>query len=338
LGAALTLVGSISVYAQGTDTATQGNSVPNGSAASLMSDADIAASVGPSVVQVVTDSATGSGVKVQAGILTNAHVVSDASHIDVVTSDKHRAAAQVLRIDNNGDLALLQTDLSIPPLAMEFMGQQRQGDDVLVFGYPLGLNDGGGQATLTRGIISATMKDEKTGQAVIQTDAAINHGNSGGAMVNKRGALIGIPSYELRADAAQGVNFAIAMDTVNAFLGMPQSAVTPQPAKAETGATPTIQSPRYAAIAYNAATGKYGSGWNYADLGTAQSRALSECGGGCSIVQSVTGDSYASLAAGFGGWGTSGPRATKSDAEAYALASCGGYASGCRTLVTVHNG
>jgi S1-C subfamily serine protease len=110
-----------------------------------MSDADIAAAVGPSVVQVVKDSAAGSGVNVEAGILTNAHVVTNASHIDVVTSDKHRAAAQVLRIDGNSDLALLQGDLSIPPLQMEFMAQQRQGDDVLVFGYPLGLSDSGGR-------------------------------------------------------------------------------------------------------------------------------------------------------------------------------------------------
>jgi S1-C subfamily serine protease len=301
-----------------------------------MSDADITASVGPSVVQIVTDSATGSGVKVQGGVLTNAHVVSDASHVDVVTSDKRRATAQVLRIDNNGDLALLQTDLSIPPLQMEFMAQQRQGDDVLVFGYPLGLNDGGGQATLTRGIISATTKDEKTGQAIIQTDAAVNHGNSGGAMVNKRGALVGIPSYGLRADGAQGVNFAIAMDTVNAFLGMPQSAVNPQASTPKPVVSAVTEAPRYAAIAYNATTGRYGTAWNYADLASAQSGALSECGSGCTIVQWASGDNYVSLAAGVGGWGDSGSRSTKSDAEAYALASCGQYATGCRTLATVH--
>ena len=175
----------------------------SGPTGSLMSDADVAAVVGPSVVQVVTDLATGSGVQVQGGILTNAHVVSGASRIGVNTSDKRYATARVVRLDNNGDLALLQTDLSIPTLQMEFMGQQRQGDEVLVLGYPLGLNDGGGQATLTRGIISATMTDARTGQALIQTDAAVNHGNSGGAMVNMRGDLIGIPSYGLRANGAE---------------------------------------------------------------------------------------------------------------------------------------
>jgi hypothetical protein len=92
-------------------------------------------------------------------------------------------------------------------------------------GYPLGLRQGGGQAILTRGLISGTTKRDN-GQALIQTDAAINEGNSGGAMVNMRGKLIGIASYTFAAFGAQGVHFAIAMDTVNAFLGMPQSAVT----------------------------------------------------------------------------------------------------------------
>jgi hypothetical protein len=136
-------------------------------------------------------------------------------------------ASDMQRMDSNGDLALPESDLPIPSLNMEFMGQQRQGDEVLVLGYPLGLSDAGGQATLTRGIISSTLKDTKTGQALIQTDAAVNHGNSGGAMVNMQGSLIGIPSYGLRTNGGQGVNFAIAVDTVNAFLNTPQTIVGP---------------------------------------------------------------------------------------------------------------
>ncbi len=190
-----------------------------------LTEADIAARVGPSIVQVITDTGEGSGVRIADGILTNAHVVADSRQVEVATSDRRRARATILRIDNNADLALLQTDLAVPPLDTEFMGQQRQGDAVLVMGYPLFLREGGGQAILTRGLISGTQK-EANGQALIQTDAAINPGNSGGAMVNMRGKLIGVSSYTFVKFGAQGVHFAIAMDTVNAFLGMPQSAVT----------------------------------------------------------------------------------------------------------------
>src|SRR5262249_30927437 len=156
--------------------------------------------------------------------------------------------------------------------------------------------------TMTRGLISGTFKDPTTGQALIQTDAAINSGNSGGAMVNMRGALIGIPSYVLRDEGAQGVNFAIAMDTVNAFLGMPQSAVAPAPPKARS----TPASALYAAIAYDSRTGNWGTAWNYDDPSAAEATARSGCGRpACVIVQSVVGPSYAALATGYDGWGIS---------------------------------
>jgi len=301
-------------------------------------EADIMAEVGPSVVQVLTNTGAGSGVKIQAGILSNAHVVQDANQIEVATADGRRAPATVLRIDANGDLALLQTELAIPPVEMEFMGQQRQGDEVLVIGYPLGLKSAGGQATLTRGLISGTSKDSKTGKALIQTDAAINHGNSGGAMINMRAKLVGIPSYGLRDNGAQGVNFAIAMDTVNAFLGLPLNAVAPRAPGPRPTATPgpTPDPLRYSAIAYDANSGRWGYAQNYTDLATAQSRAVSECASsGCVIVQWVSGAGYISLAKGNSGWGTSGVRPTKADAEAYALANCGKYGGGCKIAATV---
>src|SRR4051812_43231410 len=97
------------------------------------------------------------------------------------------------------------------------------------------------------------------------------------------------------------------MDTVNAFLGMPQSAVAPQPPKPKPTATPTPQPPQYAAIAYDSYAGRWGFGHNYSDLASAQAGALSACAGsGCVIVQWVSGDDYAALATGLGGWGSSG--------------------------------
>jgi S1-C subfamily serine protease len=196
--------------------------------AAPLTEADIASRVAPSVVEVVTEDGHGSGVGVAAGILTNAHVVDEARSIEVVDRAGHTAPASVLRIDRNADLALLQASLSVPPLDTEFMGQQRQGDEILVLGYPLDLRTApGGEATLTRGLISGTGIEQGTSRALIQTDAAVNPGNSGGAMVNMRGKLIGLPTFG-RIDA-QGINFAVAVDTISAFLQAPQSAVAPAP-------------------------------------------------------------------------------------------------------------
>lgn len=196
-------------------------------APSPLTVADVAARVAPSVVQVITESGEGSGVRITAGIITNAHVVKDALQIKVATDDRRIATAKVLRIDANADLALLQVDLIVPSLDTEPASQQRQGDEILVLGYPLGLRDGGGQATLTRGLISGTGIESGTGRSLIQTDAAINHGNSGGAMVNMRGKLIGVPTFVIRTNDAQGVNFAVGTDTIMAFLSQPMPTTPP---------------------------------------------------------------------------------------------------------------
>jgi S1-C subfamily serine protease len=213
--------------------------VPSPQAPPPPTEADIAARVGPSVVQVITESAEGSGVRISGGIITNAHVVKDARQIQIATNDRRTATATVVRIDVNADLALLQTDLSLPALDTETASQQRQGDEILVLGYPLGLTDRGGQATLTRGLISANGIEAGTGRSLIQTDAAVNHGNSGGAMVNMRGKLIGIPTFVIRTNDAQGVNFAVGADTITAFLSQP----TPSTPAAPTRATPTPAAP-----------------------------------------------------------------------------------------------
>jgi S1-C subfamily serine protease len=97
----------------------------------LMTDADVAARAGPSVVQVVVSDGGGSGVAIAAGILTNAHVIDGASQIDVVSSHGQRVQAQVLRSNSTTDLALLSAPgLNVPPLDFEPAGEQRQGDAV----------------------------------------------------------------------------------------------------------------------------------------------------------------------------------------------------------------
>jgi hypothetical protein len=181
-------------------------------------------------VQVLTRDGQGSGVKIAAGLLTNDHVVGDADQVEIINSTGQHAQARVVKTDPLTDLALLQTDLPLPVLDTEPAVQQQQGDAVLVLGYPMAdtVNVGGSpQATLTRGLISAFRSD--AGVTYIQTDAAFNPGNSGGALLNMRGHLIGIPESR----QGQGLNFALATETVQAFV---QAPITTIPDAARIGA------------------------------------------------------------------------------------------------------
>lgn len=191
---------------------------PPGAATGELSIADVAARARPSVVDVLLDDDSGgSGVRVGAGVVTNAHVVGDARTVQLTLHDGTRAQATVVRKDMGYDLALLRTTADLPALELELVGAQRQGDTVLVMGFPdLGGTSLSRGATLTRGIISAVRTDEDTGATLIQTDAPVNSGTSGGALLNLRGHLIGILTFTL--GESPGLGFAVAADTVQAFL------------------------------------------------------------------------------------------------------------------------
>src|SRR4051812_1311558 len=179
-----------------------------------LSEAEIAGRAGPSVVLIDTPTGRGSGVKLAQGIVTNEHVVGGATSIEVVRHDGTKAAATAVKCDPRSDLALLRTDLDLPSLDLAPARSHRQGDLVLVMGYPLSTRLQG-SSTLTRGLISAMRTDER-GMTEIQTDAAINGGNSGGAMLNMNGKLIGIPYY--RFANAQGISFAVSSESVQGLL------------------------------------------------------------------------------------------------------------------------
>src|SRR5205085_2531314 len=106
----------------------------------------------------------------------------------------------------------------VPPIELESAGQQRQGDQLLVLGYPrpsiLGI---GGQASLSRGLLSAIRQDN--GVTYIQTDATVNPGNSGGPVLNMRGNVVGVVDFTLKDSV--GLNFAIATESIQAFLAAP---------------------------------------------------------------------------------------------------------------------
>ncbi|MDW7690973.1 Do family serine endopeptidase [Flammeovirgaceae bacterium SG7u.111] len=146
--------------------------------------------------QMRPSEATGSGVIISKDgyILTNNHVIESASKIEVMLHDKRTMPATVIGIDPTTDLAVIKIDDSnLPTVPMGNSDNVRVGEWVLAVGNPFRL-----ESTVTAGIVSAKgrniniLKDSMAIESFIQTDAAVNPGNSGGALVNLNGELIGI--------------------------------------------------------------------------------------------------------------------------------------------------
>jgi len=153
----------------------------------------------------------GSGVLVSEDgyILTNNHVISQVQNISVGLWDGRFATAQVVGSDPETDLAVLKINLSgLPAAPLAQDASVRVGDVVLAIGNAFGLSH-----TVTMGIISATGRNDLRSvlyEDFIQTDAAINAGNSGGALINYRGEVIGISTRNVgQAQGAQNIGFAI---------------------------------------------------------------------------------------------------------------------------------
>jgi serine protease DegS len=162
------------------------------------------------------ESSAGSAVVIDAEgyLVTNFHVVEAVAEINVIFSDGRFSEPEVIGVDAETDLALLKVDMgAIPAIPLGSSGQLRVGDVVLAIGNPYGLSK-----SVTQGIVSATGRGEidlNTFENYIQTDAAINAGNSGGALINVRGELIGINTAVLQQDSGtEGISFAIPVDLV----------------------------------------------------------------------------------------------------------------------------
>jgi S1-C subfamily serine protease len=182
-----------------------------------MSLADAVARVTPSVVLVETDVGKGSGVIVDpsGGVLTVDHVITGASVITVVLADGRRATATVQAQNADADAGLLRINVDrLPAVAVANSKTLRVGDELAVIGAPFGLT-----RTVTRGVVSA-LRVLPDGVTLIQTDAAINPGNSGGPLINLRGEVVGISSFKVVKDQAQGLGFAIAADDALTRLGV----------------------------------------------------------------------------------------------------------------------
>jgi serine protease DegS len=161
----------------------------------------------------------GSGVIVgeDGRIVTNNHVVPDGAKIMVQLSDGRVSEAQVTGRDPDTDIAVLEIDLDdLPTMPMGRSDTLRVGDIVLAIGNPVGLSQ-----TVTQGIVSATGRGLRLNnfEDFIQTDAAINVGNSGGALVNGNGELVGINTAVFsRTAGIEGIGFAIPVNLVRGVM------------------------------------------------------------------------------------------------------------------------
>ncbi len=196
--------------------------------------AEILDRIAPSIVQVLpqvttgseSSAAVGSGVAVVGGIVSTDNVVADGGQAVVVANDGRRSTATVIRRSPMRDLVLLTTDLALPPADLEASSNQHPGDTVLVIGYPRPDALGDATVTVTHGLISALRRDQE-GITYVQTDAPMDPGVAGGALVNLRGQLIGVPSFS--SGQSPGLNFGVGSEEVQALL---QQAPTPPSSEA----------------------------------------------------------------------------------------------------------
>ena len=169
----------------------------------------------------------GSGVIVdkKGHILTNHHVIEGADDITVIASDGQEFTAEILGYDYFSDLALLgvDADTNLPEIHWGDSESLLIGEWAVAIGNPFGLSIGNAQPTVTAGIVSATKRslivNNLYHENLIQTDAAINRGNSGGALVNIHGELIGINTFiRSTSGGSQGVGFAIPVNKAKKVL------------------------------------------------------------------------------------------------------------------------
>ena len=204
--------------------------------------------VRPAVVRIQTSSGSGSGVifetQGQTGyVVTNHHVVEGDVQVSVIVNDSTTYSGSVLGTDRVRDLAVVSICCgSFRALPFGNASALQPGDEVVAIGYALGLP---GQATITRGIVSAVRYDSTHRSDVIQTDAAINPGNSGGPMISMSGEILGINTFGYektqRGRPVEGLSFAISGTTVQQQIPTLQAgppAPTPTPTRRPT-ATPT---------------------------------------------------------------------------------------------------
>lgn len=174
----------------------------------------------PGVVEISTPRGKGTGFLIdnKGLLLTNRHVVGRFPEVDVRFNDSKSVRARVIGKTADLDIALLQiqdlsTKISYPALPLCIRNTATVGEDIIVIGNPLGL-----QATTTRGIISGVRNED--GSTMLQIDAPVNPGNSGGPIVNYNGEVLGIVTAKMVALGVEGIGFGISLPSALESLGI----------------------------------------------------------------------------------------------------------------------
>jgi 2-alkenal reductase len=194
-----------------------------------LSDSMVAAvqRVAPAVVTVLSDSGSGSGsgsgvvISEDGYIITNHHVVEGANNLAVVFADSTRQDATLIGSDPLSDIAIIQVNGGVPAVAAVGDAEALMpGEMVMAIGSPLG----NFRNTVTAGVVSALNRSVANLEGLIQTDASINRGNSGGPLINLRGEVVGINTLVVRGapgssgfgiDQAEGLGFAVPSSIFN---------------------------------------------------------------------------------------------------------------------------
>jgi len=202
-------------------------------------------------VQIIEPKSSGSGVITSKDgyILTNHHVIENQQSLEVIFADGSKAPARLIGSDPYADTAVIKVDVAVPATAsLGDSAALQPGETVIAIGSALG----DFKNTVTVGVVSATGRNLDSGngfslEGLIQTDAAINHGNSGGPLVNMLGQVVGINTAIIRSDnssgdVAEGLGFAVPANTVKdisnqiiakgyvarAYLGINSLTITPE--------------------------------------------------------------------------------------------------------------
>src|SRR6185369_7746634 len=156
----------------------------------------------PAIIQIATQTATGTGLYVKEFdlIVTNDHVVGDNAEVTISGRLFQKALSRVWYTDRKHDLAFLETpkEIILPEVKLGSYETLKDGDSVVAIGHPYGLN-----YTATQGVISKVDRI-RDGLKFIQIDAAINPGNSGGPLVNTNGEVIGVNSFKIQGGDNMG--------------------------------------------------------------------------------------------------------------------------------------
>jgi putative serine protease PepD len=174
----------------------------------------------PAVVEIQAGNASGTGFVIdsEGRVVTNQHVVGDNDTVEVSFADDQEEQGRVIATDPSTDLAVIEVDLSghnVTPVTLGSSGDVEVGDPVYAIGNPFGL-----ERSITAGIVSALDRDitapnDFTINGVIQTDAPVNRGNSGGPLLNAQGEVIGVVSQiQSETGGNVGIGYAVPSDTV----------------------------------------------------------------------------------------------------------------------------